>query len=408
MTRLVKGAELSVADSSDLYAKGGSNTGDLGSGRNSRKSSTVLLGQGREIFTPKHSIMEEQVEGDGFGSLAISNPISSVTPSKERIHDLLYSQITTLDFKNITELETQLIDLEFKSVFRLPLSETITDSESPCYLYLNNPASSTPCGTLFFALEFLCFASTLPTREVALPLPLLSILTPLLSQSIQPPSIQADSILFPDGQPVVNFVLPYSYITSVTTHSSMTLAIMNPSISGYILVKTRGGAAHYLSFDSVRVRDRVAGELMGRIRNSKVDGEFFMIGGRNGDEVVPVAREAGSEEGVNKVGLRLLFNDAGLFEDKENSEMWREYIKIHGGDICMVKDFRRLREMILTGGGMPNHYRGDLWMLFTGCWYSRPDNTYYEDLVAEKSGKVGIFTNEIEKDVGRFVSFVDL
>lgn len=200
---------------------------------------------------------------------------------------------------------------------------------------------------------------------------------------------------------VVDFVLPFAHITSVTTHAATALARLNPSMSGYILLKTRGGVSHYLSFANGRMRDRVAGEVMERIRNTKIGGDSVIIGGRNGDEVVPEAREAGTDVGVGEVGLRLLFNAGELFEKNESIGIWEEYMTVYGADVCIIKDFKRLREMILKGGGIPNHYRGDLWMLFTGAWYSRPERTYYEELVKEKTGVVGPFTNEIEKDVGR-------
>jgi hypothetical protein len=154
MTRLVKGAELSVTDSIDLYSKGGNSTGDLASG----KSSTVLLGRGREKMFSQTSppLTEENVEY--IGSPTESSP--AIKTPKERVHELLYSQITTLDFSNIIEMETQLRDLEFKQTFRLPSHETITDQESPCYLYVNpmvllNVALKTPCGTLFFGVDVL-------------------------------------------------------------------------------------------------------------------------------------------------------------------------------------------------------------------------------------------------------------
>jgi hypothetical protein len=346
MSRLVKGAELSVADSSDLYAKGGDSTGDLGSGA-SRKASTVLLGRGREMMFSVNSpaLVEEDETGD-------IDKMGEVKKPKERVHELLYSQVTTLNFKTIVEMESQLKNLEFKNVFRLPVYETITDQESPCYLYISNPSSSTPCGTLFFGVEFLCFGSTLSSKDVALNLPLLSTILPLLSRSPTPPSHPSDSLIFSDsGQVAVNFVLPYSHITSISTHAATALVRINPSMSGYILVKTRGGASHYLSFSSMRTRDRVAGEIMERIRNSRF-GDSVIIGGRNGNEVVPKEREVGSDIGVGEVGLRLLFNDDGLFERNESVGMWEEYFKIHGGDVCMIKDMKRLREMVLKSNGV--------------------------------------------------------
>ena len=41
-------------------------------------------------------------------------------------------------------------------------------------------------------------------------------------------------------------------------------------------------------------------------------------------------------------------------------------------------------------------------MFCTGAWYSRPDPEYYIKLVLDHLGKVGPFTEEIEKDVRRY------
>lgn len=453
MTRLVKGAELSVTESSDLYAKG-SSTGDLASGiTSSSKTTSVLLGQARsEIYSPSISPLAlESVSPatETFSDMTLerldeSRPASPGTrklkDGSESIDDhyhyqqLLYSQVTTLSFKNIKELEMHLRTLEFRSIFRLPVSEKILDQEYPCYLYLQS--SATPTGTLFFADEFLCFASVLPAQNVALQnLPLMPALNSQLGLNSAPQapasSINSyvaggNSLLFDDGitprgEVCTDFVIPYCLITSVTKMPPTALSSrFSISISGFLSLKTRGNAEVYLSFSSTHARDRAADEVMNRMK--KTDWSFFdqdvVIGSRNGNDLpVPPDFENNSPKTANEVGMRLLFPDSGGILPSEDCgdqnparkrhgaadyHSWKQYLERNGMDVCMIKDYKRLRELILLSKyGIPTHFRGDLWMLFTGARYSRPSKSYYEKLVKEKFGRLGLFTGEIEKDVHR-------
>ncbi|KAI9360414.1 rab-GTPase-TBC domain-containing protein [Zopfochytrium polystomum] len=81
--------------------------------------------------------------------------------------------------------------------------------------------------------------------------------------------------------------------------------------------------------------------------------------------------------------------------------IWQEFLEKHGKDVCLVKDMKVLRELLVKTAGVPDRFRGDFWMIVTGAWHSRPPPNYYFKLVIDHIGIPSPFTEEIEKDVRR-------
>ncbi|TPX64567.1 hypothetical protein SpCBS45565_g05797 [Spizellomyces sp. 'palustris'] len=87
--------------------------------------------------------------------------------------------------------------------------------------------------------------------------------------------------------------------------------------------------------------------------------------------------------------------------DAQAIEKWEDYLEGNGRDVCMIKDFRALRELIIRTNGIPIKFRGDIWMICAGSWYSRPEKDYYTKLVHGHMREISVFAEEIEKDVRR-------
>ncbi|KAJ3134127.1 hypothetical protein HDU90_005223 [Geranomyces variabilis] len=82
-------------------------------------------------------------------------------------------------------------------------------------------------------------------------------------------------------------------------------------------------------------------------------------------------------------------------------DAWNTYFEANGRDVCMVRDLRPLRDLVLRTDGIPTAFRGDVWMICAGARYSRPDGSYYTALVADHVNETSAFAEEIEKDVRR-------
>ncbi|TPX34238.1 hypothetical protein SmJEL517_g03161 [Synchytrium microbalum] len=99
----------------------------------------------------------------------------------------------------------------------------------------------------------------------------------------------------------------------------------------------------------------------------------------------------------------------GTAEDKERRKrdvtehikLWTDYLDVNGRDVCLVKDVKALRESIVKTDGIPEKFRGDLWLVLSGAWYSRHETTPYLKIISDHQGQSSPYTEEIEKDVRR-------
>ena len=45
----------------------------------------------------------------------------------------------------------------------------------------------------------------------------------------------------------------------------------------------------------------------------------------------------------------------------QDEEIWKNYLKKHGNDLCMIKDLKVLHEMVIDTSGIPDTFRGSFW-----------------------------------------------
>ena len=411
-----------------MYSKGNP-TGDLaGSMSGGLKG---IMGRSRDEFSSPTSFMDDE-DGEQITEASPDNTKNFKTDIIESKSGLLYSRITTLNMENIKQLESQLEFLEFKSIFRFPDSEIIEELESPSYWH-QNQSSITLSGTLFLSSKFISFASSSPLSSVAisslsthsnlhllLDIPIGSLLT-------QSSILISTSMLFDSTSDVVSiFAIPYPHITSVTKPPATGLKIISSlNISGYILINTRNKLEYWISFSSLKTRDKLFSDLMNKIKSIGLDFDGnTVIGLRNGSETrdttsvtkrtqnlndsfdeYSFSQAFNTDKDIKTVALRLLFPHKPIdgLSTPTFISLWNEYMSTNGNDISMIKDLKRLRELIVKTCGIPNQFRGDLWMFFCGAWYSKPDDGYYETIVQDHEDVVGPFTEEIEKDVHRYL-----
>lgn len=327
MNRLVKGAELSVTASSDMYAKGNT-TGDLASNSVNRGGGLLMMtmGRSREELSFNRSgtgrslgdfgeedFTEQMLDVGGGGVGGNGSYLDDAKPNYRRSSDsrddglltktpFLYSHITTANINNMENLDLQLKSLEFRNLFRLPTNETVAVEETSCYYFQKSTLLSV-LGNVYLSQDFLCFASLVPPYQSAIQnLPLASTLNSLLQAAgtanipsnittVSSSSLVAttlNSLLYDSTCELITaFVIPYPHITSVVKQPPTALPtggkINTFSISGYLTITTKNKLEYWLSFSNAKSRDKITVELLTRMKN--VDWRFdndIIIGNRNG------------------------------------------------------------------------------------------------------------------------------
>ena len=413
LNRLIKGAENSLSSSSDIFSKHNSNAhGDLAVSVMS-KGGGLLRGRGDDF---SRQDWEESVEStDDFD---MSSKLDQDEKKRPSIHTMnhqivRYSHIKTALVNSLADLDNQIRQMEFRNVFRLSYHETIVTEEAPCYHFMKSDGSS-QTGSMYLSQNFLNFCSIGP---------------PTAAQQ-QTVSI---SLLFDSPQdPNLVYTVPYSHIVSVQKQSPTALAgsgkLTALSLSGYLVVTTKNKAEFWLSFSSLKTRDRVSDMILSRIKT--VDWNFdedLIIGGRNGPPklVAPAKRSSLAVDGSNpaissflnfeplndgqfetlKTGLNFLVDSEarGVQSDVSSQSLldWTKFFEMYGKDVCIVKDMKNVRDLIVQSYGVPEQFRGDFWMLVSGAWNSRPEKGYYERLLKDNAHRLNPFAEEIEKDVRR-------
>ncbi|KAJ3414905.1 hypothetical protein HDV05_005854 [Chytridiales sp. JEL 0842] len=506
MNRLVKGAENTMLTTSDMFSKTNTN-GDLANSISVNRGGGMLMGRARddfdfggkrqmsvthldideEDFTTMKAPLETPASGTFPKEIPLETKMSVLKAQKTTISSgesnaalLHYAQINTASLLTVEDLDAQIRNIEFRTLFRLPFKETITLDETPCY-YWHRPTSTSYSGNFFLSPHFLAFAS-------------IAIATSSQSATSNNAPTATMSLLFPDApnsEPVLSFVIPFAHIVSVKKQPPTALPyavkLQAFSISGYLVISTKTKGEYWLSFGSVKSRDKVSDILLNKMKsvdwrfdddvvvgggkqglpssasgvfsavsNSKAGGgtkkvtddvlsatsstssltHLYIGGGREAPSLTPQARsksiasldelaisigEVESGMGpksaapatplpISTVGLRFVFEEGDPTQstevDKAKKEeaaitVWKEYLESHGMDICMVKEMKVLRELIVKTYGFPDRFRGDFWMILTGGWYSRPDKNYYKRVLEDHLGIPSPFMEEIEKDVRR-------
>jgi hypothetical protein len=91
-------------------------------------------------------------------------------------------------------------------------------------------------------------------------------------------------------------------------------------------------------------------------------------------------------------------------KDKSKTKLWKLYFQENGRNLTMVKlpTFGKLVRV-----GLPNSLRGEIWEASSGAMYLRFANQgLYQQILAKYQNQTSTATEEIEKDLNRYASFV--
>jgi hypothetical protein len=366
--RLIKGAENSLSASSELFAKAGrETTGDLAVNL-AVKGASLLAGRSRddlEMTSPGSQFMDDMDEQDftdqrqeieSRNTPTLSNPLTTKNVKEDERHPPIHrgAQLKAGLVHSSNELFSQTKNLEFRTVFRLPLEESIVAEESGCSFHKGGSAYS---GALYFTQSYMCFTS---------------------NPSGSKEDNSFSQIYECNYDPVVLFTIPYAHIVSIKKQPPTALplsgALTSFSLSGYLVISSKNKVEIWISFASIKSRDKVSDDLFQKIKS--VDWKFdddIMIGMRNGGEMMrrrtssrsltDVFVEDPAPSGILQAGLKYQFpwgeiNGQG---NPDAEKVWEAYFGTAGRDVCMIKEFPALRSLLLQTFGVPDRFRGDFW-----------------------------------------------
>ncbi|KAJ3055633.1 hypothetical protein HK102_011315, partial [Quaeritorhiza haematococci] len=292
MNRLVKGAEYTLSSASDMFSKAANTSGDLANNILNRGGGFLVMGRSREDLgfsgDGSRGMIDIGEEADFTeqamdSSPAIQTPIEEEDVLDEKDHGsadslnkdqasdggssvlLPYAQISTAQINTVEDLNTQLRNIEFRNLFRLPHSETILHDEPNCHFW-HKVTTTSFSGNLYLTQNFLNFASlsspssaaTLGASAAGMVSQGASGLSAVLGGGLTSSSSAASgsaaaaaaavvtgmSMLFDSpSEPTLSFVIPYPHITSITkqppTALSTGLKLANISLSGYLVINTK-------------------------------------------------------------------------------------------------------------------------------------------------------------------------
>lgn len=417
MNRLIKGAENSISASSEMFSKHNNPaTGDLAV-TIANRAGGLAMGFSKDEYASE--VLDSSM-GDLTGqrnSLTPTSPSANPTLVKPYLDPPIvrYSHIKVALVDSLADLDDQTKQMEFRNLFRMSFSETITLEEPQCY-YFSKTAGVSHQGKLYLSQNFVNFCSVATSGNTS-------------STSLLVETSQDAKILF---------TIPYSHIVAVQKQSPASLLGSGKalSLSGYLVISTKNRYEFWMSFGNVKTRDGLSDALLSRIKTTEWNfDDDLILGARNGPLFVPIQHlnerhgplsptldgsssaianlvdSQSSKKDFKPLQTGLKFLTAPIiqlgspvntqYSDQENIFKWAEYFESNGKDVCIVKDIPRLRELLFTTHGVPDLYRGDFWMLVSGAWISRPPTGYYERLLIANQDKKNPFAEEIEKDVRR-------
>jgi hypothetical protein len=338
-----------------------------------------------DLFDSAPKSMENGLIEDEDGDLSLTISKTSMDRSLDKTLDRGISEealnLTTPTTESATisslrDVTSQTENIRFRHLFSLPASESIYLKERAQFVHGNVVS-----GNLHLTPGYLCF-----------------------------------------GDEKLTLAIPLSFITRIGKSQGYSIRRLT---GAQMIVTTRSKQEFHFSFSTTKQ----CTDFMDSVLDGMKRVEFF----RNRMEDVGIGLNAVDDRFHLKklkmnmsfieampVGLKYLFdedvevsdapfplvndsvhplvNDSVQKEAMKTQRAWLDYFAKNGRDVCQVKNFDVLRDLYVRVG-VPDRFRADLWMFWSGGWYVRPDLEYYRGIVEMPGSE--LVEAEIERDVRR-------
>jgi len=280
------------------------------------------------------------------------------------------------------DLDAKARSERFRFNFRLPTNEKL-DGHIQCTLWAAFD-KKVVWGNLFLSHNFVCFKSTQLQENI-------NLIIPLRDVSVVE---KADS----------SNVLPFPI--SITTRNKMTFLFGHLQDRDYLLnlisdflskTKTR----QFLKVNVLHIKEENANKMIkDQIDTDTGAGDQSKL--KQAFEENEVIKETSLEE-ILSTSLTFLFSRRGSSEidprETVKEHLWGIHFSEYGRGVCMYRT-NKTRELVSKG--IPDKFRGEIWMVYSGAINEMANHQgYYQSLVNQCMGKDTLATDEIERDLHR-------
>ena len=421
------GGDLAVYKNLVVPLSANSNTSQTGEESPNLKQQNQLPMSKSSNLSVKTS--DDNVSATTGSSLMTRNRSPAMTRKQNPV-----SQVTNA----VAAMDDEKRQAHFRAFLKLPPNETLIDTPHVCY-FKDDAGVSRP-GRLLISQKFVCFISATPAKTLG---PMKSSASSSNLSSSRSGALDEDpffsylgiSKALGGSMPSLVIVLPLAQITAIQKQTTLTSSL-NPFHGGFLVVRTRSGREFW--FHGMTNRDGLYDFMIAQLRgvsfwSGDVDVEdasnsasqnnldsnrervetseitdlslwnSMVVSSVAGAPLSPMSTTSGATEPGNASNmdlpktnvikstwqtpqdapLRLLFPsyldhlEPNTWKSQQETK-WVDYFASHGRDGCMLKE-EQLQQLVMQG--IPDAFRGEMWMVFSGAWYDLPPPTYYKSLL---------------------------
>ncbi|XP_078333491.1 TBC1 domain family member 9-like isoform X2 [Crassostrea virginica] len=269
----------------------------------------------------------------------------------------------------------------FRSAFCLPLDEKL-DGDTDCVLW--TPYNKQHVwGRLYLSSSYICFASRVD----------------ILEQPVATSQRQVRKRRVRREAPIVNSQVRDLVMVVIPLREVVLVEKVDNTGSGdlgadSLVVTTRG--KHNFIFSQLPVREFLLQKLSDFL--SKVEEPTNKRQNSTSESEVSSPDEIQFQPALVSVFHRRNSDELSARETVKE-HLWNVHFSEYGRGVCMYRT-HKTQDLILQG--LPEKYRGEVWMLFSGAINEMATNKgYYRDLVEQSLGKYTLASEEIERDLHR-------
>lgn len=272
----------------------------------------------------------------------------------------------------------------FRSAFCLPLDEKL-DGDTDCVLW--TPFNKQHVwGRLYLSSNYICFASRVDIVEQSM----------VTSQrQVRKRKVRREHpIINSQVRDLVTVVIPLREVVLVEKVDNAASGELG---TDSLVVTTKG--KHNFIFSQLPVREFILQKLSDFL--SKVDEPSDKSPSRQNSTCEP--ESSAPDEIQFQPALVSVFHRRNSDElsarETIKEHLWNVHFSEFGRGVCMYRT-HKTQELILQG--LPEKFRGEIWMLFSGAINEMATNKgYYRNLVEQSLGKYTLASDEIERDLHR-------
>ncbi|XP_040580155.1 TBC1 domain family member 9 [Lepeophtheirus salmonis] len=193
---------------------------------------------------------------------------------------------------------------------------------------------------------------------------------------------------------VVSLVLPFELI-GIVEKADKVIYKSNPEDTIIFQMMEGSSQTTHFKFSSIQNTSWVVDKFNSMIQKYKARKRYTLRDNNNSQ----LNNDSTQEEELLDPLMNLFKEDVDLTLEAQKEMQWQKYFETYGRGVSM---YRTKELSILIIQGIPNTFRSDMWMIFSGAIHEKLTNPgYYSKMVRGSLGKKCQANEEIERDLHR-------